>query len=136
MPRTLDQSCILIRALGRLQTTRSDGRADGFDWLATIADPSMTAIRSVFDEAYPVTMARYGDLLPDAMKECGPRATPPTRDDLLHQLRGLGLLLSTLGAVTQSKIDPADVGGEELFVPMWQRGVAFAERLDLSPALP
>ena len=63
-------------------------------------------------------------------------ASAPTRELLLEQMRGVGLFFSLLGVVTLPSLDTANPRGEELFLTMWQRGIRFAERLDLSLVLP
>ena len=63
-------------------------------------------------------------------------ATAPTRDELLDQMRGVGLFLTTLGVVTFSQIDPTNERGSELFLSMWRRGIKLAETIDLTPKLP
>ena len=105
-------------------TSRSPGAYDLYYFLALSPDPSVSCDH--LDELV--------DLYLDELAAAG--ATAPARDVLLDQMRGVGLLFSLLGVVTLASLDSANPRGEELFVTMWQRGISFAERLDLSQVLP
>lgn len=218
----LDETIERIDLMARIHAAWSDGRADRHTWLPRLDDPSSAGMVAMFPDAYPITMDRYGHVIPDSMKDWGPRfaptamewvtdfatqpgtivhgdfrtdnfmigpdgtsvlvdwqlasrcpgaydlyyflamcpdpdlrdaalddlidryldqlaangATPPDRDTLVHQMRGLGLWFSVLGIVTFSMVDPANERGTELFLSMWARGIQLAERIDLEPALP
>ncbi len=105
-------------------TSRGPGATDLYYFLALSLDPEVSC--GNFDELVDLYLAEY--------RAAG--ATPPSLDVLLHQMRGIGLFFSVLGVVTMATLDTANKRGEELFLTMWRRAVPFAERLDLSPALP
>lgn len=105
-------------------TSRSPGAYDLYYFLALSADPSVACDH--LDELV--------DLYLGELSAAG--ASAPTRDTLLEQMRGVGLFFSLLGVVTLASLDSANPRGEELFLTMWQRGIRFAERLDLSLVLP
>lgn len=222
-PRTLDETTEMLTIMGTIHGTWSDGRGDHHDWLPAIDDASSMVMLGMFEDAYPVTMERYGHIIPEYMHDWGPRfapvaadwvadfarqpstiihgdfrtdnflfttdgtatvlldwqltsrapgaydvyyflamcpdadeasanldalldhyldafasagGTPPDRDTLLDQMRGVGMWLTTLGIVTMSQLDPANTRGEELFLSMWRRGLTLAETIDLSPKVP
>jgi hypothetical protein len=105
-------------------TGRGPGATDLYYFLALSLDPDVSC--GHFDELVDLYLAEV----------TAAGSTPPSRDVLLHQMRGIGLFYSVLGVVTMATLDTANARGEELFLSMWKRAVPFAERLDLSPALP
>ncbi len=221
-PRGHDEMLHDLSLMARIHATWSDGRADHHQWLPAMDDPSTAGMVAMFDDAFPVTMERYGHAIPTYMHDWGPRFAPtamdwvtdfasqpgtivhgdfrtdnfmfdadgattvidwqltsrapgaydlyyylalsadpvvvhdhfdsilahyrsecvaaggstPEIDELMTQLRGCGLWLTTLGVVTMSQLDPANERGEALFLTMWDRGIKLAERIDLTPELP
>ncbi len=105
-------------------TSRGPGATDLYYFLALSLDPEVSC--GNFDELVDLYLAEHA----------AAGATPPSLEVLLHQMRGIGLFFSVLGVVTAATLDTANKRGEELFLTMWRRAVAFAEHLDLSPALP
>jgi hypothetical protein len=104
--------------------SRGPGAYDLYYFLAMSPDPDVVCEHfDMLVDLYLAELAAGG-------------ATPPPRDVLLDQMRGIGLWFTVLGIVTFSMIDPANTRGEELFLSMWRRGFQVAERLDLAPALP
>ena len=79
-PRNRDEVLAELEMLGRLHATWSDGRNAAHEWLPTIADPSTAGMMAMFDEAYPVTMERYADVIPEHMHDWGPRWAPGGMD--------------------------------------------------------
>ena len=78
--RTHDEMLTEIEMLGRLHAAWSDGRADAHQWLPDLADPSSAGMMAMFDDAYPVTMERYGHVIPEHMHDWGPRWAPGAMD--------------------------------------------------------
>jgi hypothetical protein len=105
-------------------TCRSPGAYDLYYFLAMCPESDVACGR--FDELV--------DLYLGEVAMAG--GTAPSRDVLLAQMRGIGLFFTVLGTVTLSQLDPANERGEQLFLSMWQRGLRFADRIDLRPALP
>ncbi|MEM7286686.1 MAG: phosphotransferase [Actinomycetota bacterium] len=78
--RSHGQALVEIEMLGRLHATWSDGRAEAHGWLPDIADPSSAGLMAMFDDAYPVTMERYAHVIPEHMRDWGPRWAPGALD--------------------------------------------------------
>lgn len=105
-------------------TSRAPAAYDLYYYLGLSSDPVVVADNlDALLEHYRSERAAAGAIAPEA-------------DTLLAQMRGVGLWLTTLGMVSLSQIDPSNERGEALFLSMWERGIALAERIDLTPALP
>ena len=79
-PRSHDEMLAEIEMLGRLHAAWSDGRADHHQWLPDLADPSSAGMMAMFDDAFPITMERYSHVIPEHMRDWGPRWAPGAMD--------------------------------------------------------
>jgi hypothetical protein len=74
-----DEAAVLLGSLARIHATWSDGRADDHVWLPRIDDPCNTGLLDLFEASLPVTMERYGHVIPSHAHHWAPAFYPHAR---------------------------------------------------------